>query len=90
MLIKYYKYKTNINFIYPTEDTVTNEGNKLNYYCNQLSSKLIHFNNLFSSDFKLGLRKSCVLFWFVRLRSPHKHLGEQKLVNAAQRLSLIK
>ncbi len=37
---------TNINFIYPTEDTVTNEGNKLNYYCNQLSSILIHFNNL--------------------------------------------
>ncbi len=30
-------YKTNINFIYDTEDTVTNEGNKLNYYCNQLS-----------------------------------------------------
>ncbi len=26
-------------------------GNKLNYYCNQLSSILIHFNNLYSSDF---------------------------------------
>ncbi len=26
MLIKYYLYKTNINFIYPTEDTVTNKG----------------------------------------------------------------
>ncbi len=48
---------TNINFIYPTEDTVTNEGNKLNYYCNQLSSILIHFNNLYSSDFTYGLRK---------------------------------
>ncbi len=30
-----------MNFIYPTENTVTNEGNKLNYYCNQLSSILI-------------------------------------------------
>ncbi len=45
---------TNINFIYPTEDTVTNEVNKLNYYCNQLSSILI---NLYSSDFTYGLRK---------------------------------
>ncbi len=56
MLIKYYQYKTNINFIYPTEDTVTNEGNKLNYYCNQLSSILIHFYNL-SSDFTLWPEK---------------------------------
>ncbi len=60
MLIKYYLYKTNINFIYSTEDTVTNEGNKLNYYCNQLSSILIHFNNLYSSDFTYGPRKSCL------------------------------
>ncbi len=62
-------YKTNINFIYPTEDTVTNEGNKLNYYCNQLSSIIIHFNNLYSSDFTFDLRKSCLLFWFVSWRS---------------------
>ncbi len=41
MLIKYYYYKTNINFIYPTENSVTNEGNKLNYYCNHMSSILI-------------------------------------------------
>ncbi len=60
MLIKYYLHKTNINFIYSTEDTVTNEGNKLNYYCNQLSSILIHFNNLYSSDFTYGPRKSCL------------------------------
>ncbi len=32
----------NINFIYPTEDTVTNE-NKINYYCNQLSSIIYSF-----------------------------------------------
>ncbi len=30
MLIKYYQYKTNINFIYPTEDTFTNKGIHLN------------------------------------------------------------
>jgi len=68
-------------FIYTTEDTVTNEGNELNYYCNQLSSILIHLNNLYSSDFTYDLRKSCLLFWFARSRSscPHKHLG-QKLV----------
>ncbi len=62
----------------------------INYYCNQLSSILIHFNNLYSSDFTYGLRKSCLLFWFVRSSSPQKHLWGQKLVNAAQRLSLIK
>ncbi len=47
----------NINFIYPTEDTVSNKGNKINYYCNQLSSILINLNNLYSSDFTYGLRK---------------------------------
>ncbi len=51
-----------INFIYPTEDTVTNKGNKLNYYCNHLSSILVHFNNLYSYDFTYGLKKSCLLF----------------------------
>ncbi len=81
-MINHNVYENNINCIYPTEDTVTNEGNKLNYYCNQLSSILIHFNHLYSSDFIYGLRKSCLGFWFVRSR--------QKLVNAAQRLSLIK
>ncbi len=29
----------------------------------------IHFNNLYSSDFIYDLRKSCLLFWFVRSRS---------------------
>ncbi len=58
-------YKTNINFIYPTEDTLTNEGNKLNYYCNQLSSILIHFI-IIRLILHYGLRKSYLLFWFVR------------------------
>ncbi len=57
---KYYSFKTNISFIYPTEDTVTNEGTKINYYCNQLSSILIHLDNLYSSDFTYGLRISCL------------------------------
>ncbi len=68
-MINHNVYENNINFIYPTEDTVTNEGNKLNYYCNQLSSILIHFNHLYSSDLIYGLRKSCLGFWFVRSRS---------------------
>ncbi len=56
-----------IDFIYPTREIVTNDGNKLKYYCNQLSSIRIHFNNLYNSfDFICGLRKSCLLFWFVR------------------------
>ncbi len=50
-----------MNFIYPTEDTVTNERNKLNYYINQLSFMLIHFNNLYSSDYTYDLRTSCLL-----------------------------
>jgi len=43
MLIKYYEHKTNTNFIYPSEDTVTNEGNKLNYYCHPYLFILIIF-----------------------------------------------
>ncbi len=50
--------------------TTNNEGNKLNYYCNQLSSIRINLNIFFflnnSYDFTCGLRKSCLLFWFVR------------------------
>jgi len=54
--VNYYQYTTDINLIYPTGETV-DDGNKLKYYSNQLSSIHIHFNNIYNNsyDFKCGL-----------------------------------
>ncbi len=53
---------TNINFIYPTGKTVTNDGIKLKLYCNQLSSIRIHFNYLYNNSFDFTCEKNVDCF----------------------------